>query len=68
MRVDHKACDENISEFLLQPVLPDWVGFHPISHDVTKHTHTAKTTGADADVAATILANPDQQADVIIHE
>ncbi len=45
---------------------------HPISHhDVTKltHTHTANTTGgADVDVAAALLANHDQQADVMIHE
>ncbi len=42
---------------------------HPISHhDVTKRTHTAKTTGADDDIAATLLANHVQQTDVMIHE
>ncbi len=43
---------------------------HPISHhyDVKRiQTHTAKMTGADVDVAAALLANHDQQADVMIH-
>ncbi len=33
---------------------------------INAHKHTAKMTGAD--VAAALLANHDQQTDVIIHE